>query len=120
MNESARRLLTLEEVADRLRIEGKDRRRSVRELFRKYDVPIIRKKNSLVSEEQFKALVKAMTFSLSGNAVGSITSGARSVSVPRGGGSKNILRAAIAERTRKPIAFGSPVKSEPSYLTVVK
>ena len=83
MTQTARRFLTLEEVADRLRITGKDQRRSVRELFRKHGVPIIRKRNSLVSEEQFESLVEAMTGSLSGNAVGSITPGARSVSVRR-------------------------------------
>src|ERR1700757_1600543 len=91
-------LYTLDEVADHLRYVGGDRERSVRRLFQRYGVPLLRRDRGtfLVSAQQFAALLEAMNCSASGNEVGSTTSVARSASVAKPAGSKSTLRAAIA------------------------
>jgi hypothetical protein len=90
--------LTLAEVADRLRVAGQDCERSVRRLFDRHGINILRPNHRtfLVTERQYAALLEAMTCSPSESAAKSITSGARSVLVVRRESSKNILREQIA------------------------
>ncbi len=98
------RPLTLSEVADLLRYDGKDRERSVRRLFRKYGVSIIRRDRNtfLVLPEQYKALMEKMTCLPSEDEVACGTVEVQSVSAKPSGRSKNTLRAAISAKMPKP------------------
>src|SRR6516164_6610342 len=91
-------LYTLDEVAGHLRYEGRDRERSVRRLFQRHRIPLVRRDRGtfLVSDGELAALVEAMKCSPSESAAGSTTSAARSASVAKPAGSKSTLRAAIA------------------------
>ncbi|MBV8049670.1 MAG: hypothetical protein JOZ80_00700 [Acidobacteriaceae bacterium] len=93
-------LYTLDEVADYLRYSGRDRQRSVRRLFERHRIPLLRRDRGtfLVSDGELAALVEAMKCSPSASAAGSTTSVGRSVSVAKPAGSKSTLRAAIAAR----------------------
>ena len=115
-------LLTLGELADRLHYDGRDRERSVRRCFRHYGVPLVRRdgRGYLATEQQFAALLEAMTCSLSEKEGATGTSGARSASVKRRASSKNTLRAAIAEKMQKPIELGSSTRSGENSFTVVE
>lgn len=115
-------LLTLEEVAVRMKIEGKDPARTVRNLFRKHCVPIVDlgKNKARVTEAQYSALVEKRTCLQSENAAISGTSAARYVSVPKGGASKNTLRDAVAERRRTHTGLSAKAKSGRTCLMVVK
>jgi hypothetical protein len=97
------KLYTLAEVADDLRYSGRDRERSVRRLFLRYGVPILRRDRGtfLITDQQLTALVDAMKCSPSENVVVFGTSVARSASVAKPVASKNTLRDAIAERMRR-------------------
>ena len=64
------KLYTLAEIADHLRYTGCDRERSVRRLFDRYGVPVLRRDRStfLVTEKQLASLLEAMECSPSENA----------------------------------------------------
>ncbi len=115
------RPLTLSEVADLLRYDGKDRERSVRRLFRKYGVSIIRRDRNtfLVLPNQYKALMEAMTCSPSEDAVAFGTVEVQSVSARPSGRSKNTLRAAINARMPKPIGPTSNTNYSKKLFTAV-
>ena len=98
------KLFTIAEVADLLRYTGRDRERSVRRLFERWRIPLLRRDRGtfLATEEQVEGLLEAMKCSPSASAAGSTTSVGRSVSVAKPAGSKSTLRAAIAARMPKP------------------
>jgi len=56
-------LLPLTTIADRLHYVGIDRERSVRRLFAKYSVPIVKRGRGsyFVTEQQYEELIEAMT-----------------------------------------------------------
>src|SRR6516165_5464760 len=115
-------LLTLTTIADRLQYAGRDRERSVRRLFARHRVPIIKRSRGVyfVTEQQYTALLEAMTTcSHSGSADRNFMYVALSVSGSRRDTSKSTLRAAIAEKTQKPIARVSKAKSGTSCFTVL-
>src|SRR5262245_10101186 len=76
-------LYTLEEIADLLRYTGRDRARSVRRLFERCRISLLRRDRStfLATEHQLETLLEALTCSPSESAAGSTTSVARSASV---------------------------------------
>ena len=93
-------LYTVAEVADQLRYTGSDRERSVRRLFQRYGIPILRRDHGtfLVTDEMVGMLLEAMKCSPSENAVTSGMSVARSASVARPATSKSTLRDRSEER----------------------
>ena len=116
-------LLPLTTIADRLHYVGIDRERSVRRLFAKYSVPIVKRGRGsyFVTEQQYEALIEAMTIcSTSGGAAKISTSVGRSVWVAKRGSSKSILAAQIAETLRKPIGQSLKQKSDTKCFTVVE
>src|SRR6478609_1231255 len=92
-------LRTLAEIADRLRYSGSDRERSVRRLFQKHKIGIVRRDRGtyLVSETQYATLLEAISCSRLGSAENTSTAAVGSVSGVKRGSSKNILAAQIAE-----------------------
>jgi hypothetical protein len=115
-------LLTLAAIAERLQYTGRDRKRSVRRLFARHGVPMIERGRGVyfVTEQQYSALLEAMTTcSHSDDAGRNSTSAARSASGVKRGTSKNTLRAAIAERTRKRTDRGLKPRSVMSCFTVL-
>ena len=99
----ALKLHTLAEVADDLRYTGTDRERSVRRLFQRYRIPILRRDRGtfLATDQQLAARLEAMKCSPSESAVESGTSVARSVLVVKPVASKSTLRDAISEQMQK-------------------
>src|SRR2546426_3987142 len=97
------KLYTLAEVADLLRYAGRDRERSVRRLFERSRIPLLRRDRGtfLATEQQVGTLLEALKCSPCGNEDGFTTSVARSVSVAKPAGSKSTLRDAIAARMPK-------------------
>jgi len=114
-------LHTLTEIADLLRYTGNDRERSVRRLFQRYGVSIMRRDRGtfLATDQQLAALLEAMKCSQSANAAKSGTAAARSVSVGAPASSKSTLRAAIAEKMPKPTGRSSRPKRAGKCFTVV-
>src|SRR5713226_757906 len=94
----SRELRTLAEIADRLRYDGSDRERSVRRLFHRHKIGLVRRDRGtyLVSETQYASLLEAISCSRSGSAANTSTSEVRSVSGAKRDSSKNILAAQIA------------------------
>jgi len=116
-------LLPLTTIADRLQYAGKDRVRSVRRLFARHDIPIIKRSRGayFTTEQQYTALIEAMIkCSPSASAANSSTSVARSVSAGKRASSKNILAAQIAETLQTPIAPNSKPISGTKSFTVVE
>jgi hypothetical protein len=116
-------LMEFATIADRLHIDGKDRERSVRRLFARYKVKFIKRGRGgyLASEDQFKALIEAMTIcSPSEDAARNSTSVVRSVSGARRASSKSILQDAIAETMRRPTDPSSSPTSGMKSFTVVE
>ena len=115
------RLLTLTEVADILRYEGKDRERSVRRLFDRLGVPMLRRDRNtyLVTEQQLDTIRKAITCSQSENEAGFTTAAARSVLVKRPDKLRNTVQAKIKNELRKSTPTRSPEKSGGRSFTVV-
>jgi hypothetical protein len=111
---------TLAEIAARLRIPGRDKERTVRRLFERHHIGILRlnHRTFLVTPRQFAALLDAMTCSPSEGAAKSTTSEARSALVVRRASSKNILAAQIAETMQTRTARSSRPKSGTSCFTV--
>jgi hypothetical protein len=116
-------MLTLATIADRLQMRGSDRERSVRRLFVRHKVPIVKRcRGYLATEEQYKALIEAMTTCSpsDGARAGSSMSVVRSVSGAKRASSKNILQAAIAETMQKPIDQNSNPTLGTKSFTVVE
>jgi hypothetical protein len=84
------KLYTLAEIADELRYGGSDRERSVRRLFARHGVSMVRRDRFFVTERQYTALLEAMTCSQSAGVAVSITCVARSASGARNASSKSI------------------------------
>ena len=99
----ALKLYTLAEVAEELRYTGRDRERSVRRLFERHAITLLRRDRGtfLVTDQQLAALLEALKCSPSENVAVSGMFAARSVSVAKPVASKNTLRDAIAEQMRK-------------------
>src|ERR1700730_14943663 len=115
-------LHTLSEIADRLRLPGRDRQRAVLRRFARFGIPIVNggRGARLVTDQQFKQLIEAMTCLPCEDAASASTSAARSASVVKPVSSKNILRGVIAEKARKPIARASRRKSGTKCFTVLE
>jgi TilS substrate C-terminal domain len=113
------RLYTLDEVADQLRYAGRDRERSVRRLFGRHHIPLLRRDRStfLVAEQQLAALMEAMKCSQSENEGVFGTSVVRSVSARKLEPSKSTLRDVIARKMPKPTGPASKAKSGTSSYT---
>ena len=67
---SPEKLMTLTEIADALRYEGADRERSVRRLFERHNIPLLRRDRNtfLATEDQFAAILEVMKCSPSESA----------------------------------------------------
>jgi len=116
-------LLPLSTIADRLHYTGRDRERSVRRLFVRHRVPIIKRGRGayLVTEGQFAKLIEKMTTCLpSGVEAKTSISVARSVSGAKRASSKSILAEQIAVTMQKPIAQNSRPTSGTKSFTVVE
>jgi hypothetical protein len=117
-------LLSLAIIADRLQYAGSDRERSVRRLFERHEIPIIRRGRGayFATERQYAALLEAMTtcsHSGKGSTAKSSTSAVRSVSGARRESSQNILAEQIAAILQTPTDRGSKPKSAMKSFTVV-
>jgi hypothetical protein len=115
------RLYTLSEVADRLRIDGRDRERSVRRLFERHRIGIMRlgSRSFLVAERQYAALLEAMTCLRSESVAKSIMSAERSVLVAKRESSKSILAAQIDATMQTPTDQSSKPTSGTKSFTVL-
>ena len=111
----------LSEIAEILHYTGRDRERSVRRVFKRHGIPILRRDRNtfLATEQQLNALLEVMKCSAPAAAGGSGTSVARSVSVAKPASSKSTLRDAIAKKMPKRIARDSKVRSGAKCFTVV-
>lgn len=117
----AERLLTLDEVAERLRYTGRARERSVRRLIDRLKVPHRRRgKRILLSEGDYRFLLERMKCSTSENVATSTMSEAASVSGRKSGSSKSELRDAVNARMRKRMRRASNKRSGTSSFTVVE
>ena len=118
---SASGMLTLDDVADRLGFAGEDRRRSVRRLLRRHNVPYIRRgaRTWLLTPAQLDQLMGALECSASESAARSTTAAARSVSGRQPASSKSILQAVVNARLQRPTRTGSRARSAPSSFTVL-
>src|SRR4051812_12108465 len=112
----------LETIADRLQYHGCDRVRSVRRLFAKHRMPVIKRGRGAyaTTEQTFAALIEAMTCSPSESAANISTSAVRSVSAKKCESSKSILAEQIAATLQTPIAQNSKQKSATNSFTVVE
>jgi tRNA(Ile)-lysidine synthetase-like protein len=113
-------LLPLAIIGERLHYGGRDRERSVKRLFRRYGVPMIRRGRSyFVTEQQYVELIEKMTCLPSGAEARISTSGARSVWGGKRVSSKNILAERLAETTRRSTAPKSRPRSGTKSFTVL-
>jgi hypothetical protein len=116
-------MLPLATIAERLHYSGRDWERSVRHLFRRHDVPMIKRGRGayFVTEGQYAELIEKMTTCSRSDAEANIsTSAARSVSGGRRTSSKNILADRLAETMQRPIARNSKPRSDTKSFTVVE
>jgi hypothetical protein len=117
------KLFTLDEVATILRYIGTDRERSVRGLFRRHGITILRRDHDtwLVTEAHLATLMEALDqcSRLESDAAASITSAERSASAAPRESSTKQARDLIAERMLKRTGRSSRRKSGASSLTVL-
>ena len=112
------RLITLAELADRLRFDGRDRARSVRRCFRRHGLELL--DGGKATEALYQELLWRMQgCSASADAARSTTAAVRSASAGKCATSKSILRAAVNERLRTRTRTGSRRKSETRSFTVL-
>ena len=106
---SASGMLTLDDVADRLGFAGEDRRRSVRRLLRRHNVPYIRRgaRTWLLTPAQLDQLMGALECSPFDGAARSTTSAEPFVSARQPRSSANTLRVAVNAKLRKPTGRSS-------------
>src|SRR6476646_9370584 len=98
-------LIPLRTIAERLHYNGRDRERSVRRLFARHGVPMIRRGRGvyLVTEGLYVELIEKMTTcSPSGSGANTGTSAVRSESGGKRASSKSILAERLAETMRRP------------------
>ena len=97
------RLIELEEIARRLKFDGTDLRRSVRRVFDRHHVPLIKRgrNNFFATEAQYALLMERMECLQSEKKANGTTVEARSVSGRRSRGSKSTLRDAVNATLRK-------------------
>lgn len=114
-----RDLLTLTEVAERLRLDGRQLERAVRRLIRQHDVPVTRLgRNRLrLTEAQFTLLLERMTCSISASEASTGTAAAPSASDARRKSSKSTVRDAVNARLRRPTKPSSSTISGKSSST---
>src|SRR5690349_20921699 len=123
MGISASELSPLSTIADRLHYTGRDRKRSVRRLFARHRVSIIKRSRGayFVTEAQYAELLEKMTTcSRSGVEAKTSISVARSVSGGKRASSKSILAERIAAMTPTPTDRSSKRKSAMKSFTVVE
>lgn len=96
--------MTLEETADALRIVGVDRRRAVRRLLGRYDIPFLRvnRNKVILTPDQFELLTRRMTCSPFENVAVSSIAAERSVAGRKQSSSKSTVQAVVSEMLRKP------------------
>src|SRR5262249_2718187 len=117
------KLCPLSTIADRLHYTGRDRERSVRRLFERHRVSIIKRSRGayFVTEWQYAALIEKMTTCLpSGAEARTTTSGVRSVSGGKRASSKSTLAERIAAMTQTLTDRSSKLKSATKAFTVVE
>ena len=121
MSRGPHTLYDLSEIADALHYTGADRERSVRRIFARHGIAILRRdrRTFLVTEQQYAALLEAIKCSPSAGEADSGTSVVRSVSVAKAASSKNTLRAAIERRMPRRTARGSKRTSGGKCFTVL-
>jgi hypothetical protein len=120
---SVSELIPISIIADRLHYMGRDRERSVRRLFERHRVSIIKRSRGayFVTEAKYAELIEKMTTcSPSGNAANTSTSAARSVSGGKRASSKSILREEIAARMQRNTVPSSKPMSGTKCFTVVE
>src|SRR6516165_8036627 len=120
---SAGELYPLSTIADRLHYMGRDRERSVRRLFERLRVPMIKRSRGayFVTEAQYAELIEKMTTcSRSGVEAKTSISVARSVSGAKHASLKSILAEQIAVTMQKPIGQNSRPRSGMKSFTVVE
>ena len=115
------RAQTLAEVADELRYDGKDRKRSVLRLFKKYRIPLVRRDRNtwLVLPNQKRALWEVLTCLPSENEAACGIAAVESVSAKPCGKSKSTLRDAIDAKLPKPTGPGSSTNYSKSLFTAL-
>jgi hypothetical protein len=115
-------LHSLATIAEWLRYEGRDRERSVRRLFARHGVRMIRRGRGVyfVTEQQFAELIEKMTCLPSDGEAKSFTSAVRSVSGAKRVSSKSILAGQIAAKLQKRTAPSSNPISDTKSFTVVE
>lgn len=116
-------MLTLATIAERLHYSGRDRERSVRRLFHRHGVPMIKRGRGayFVTEAQYAELIEKMTTcSRSGVEANTSTSAVRSVLGRKRGSSKNVLAERLTETMRRPTAPNSRRISGTKSFTVVE
>jgi len=116
-------LLSLATIAERLHYSGRDRVRSVRRLFARHGVSMIRRGRAayFVTEDQYAELIEKMTIcSPSGSGANTSTFAVRSVSGRRSASSKSILAEQIAATMLKRTGRSSKPKSGTKSFTVVE
>jgi hypothetical protein len=119
----ATEMLALATIAERLHYSGRDRERSVRRLFQRRGVPMIKRGRGayFVTESQYAELIeKITTCSRSDAEANTSMSAVRSVLGGKRTSSKNILADRLAETMRKPTARNSKRKSDTKSFTVVE
>ena len=122
--EPQQEFLTLAAVADRLMIDGVQRERTVRGLFKKHKVPFVslgHRRGILITEEQYAQLVEAMTCrSTSENGGKSGTSRGRFGSAKKRTRSKRSLQESVQSKLLTNTSRASPAKSRTSSSTVLR
>jgi hypothetical protein len=117
-------MLPLATIAERLHYNGCDWERSVRRLFQRHGVPMIKRGRGayFVTEAQYAELIEKMTTCSASGAEAkrkSGTSAARSVSGARRVSSQNTLAEQIAATLQRPTAQNSKPKSGTNSFTVL-
>jgi hypothetical protein len=116
-------MFSLATIAERLHYSGRDRERSVRRLFMRHGVPMIRRGRGadFVTEQQYAELLEKITTCLpSGVEAKTSTSAVQSVSGGKRGSSKSILSERIAETMQRRIDQSSKPSSDTKSFTVVE
>jgi hypothetical protein len=114
-------MLSLATIAERLHYSGRDRERSVRRLFARHGVPMIRRGRRVyfVTEQQYAELIEKMTCSQSGGEAKIFTSAVRSVSGAKRVSSKSILAERIAATMpKRTVRSSKPISATKSFTVV--
>jgi hypothetical protein len=117
-----RMMLTLATIAERLHYSGRDQKRSVRRLFARHRVAMIKRGRGVyfVTEQQYAELIEKLTCLASGAEAKTSTPAVRSVSGGKRVSSKNILAGRIAAKLQKNTVPSSKPISDMKSFTVVQ